>query len=675
MVSSLFRSRFVTGSVVAAVVAACMLLCGSAVATAAGTSTAPTVTVGQGINAAKLPGAQVFGDTPASTPESVSFILREQNLGQLEASVEQGFGPYLSVAQFARTYGQTSENVASLEAYLSQFGIKTQAYRDNVDVVATGTAGEFDRALGVTQHQYRVPRLPGAGGAPATPAQTVHGAAQAPKLPPSIAHYVLAVLGLSNYAPFVSHIAHADTKLTHPRAGDSNSCVALTGTTVDCNTASDFAARYGLGPVYRHGAQGQGQTLAIVTLAALDPGAAPHYWKSILGLTPSGRTLKVQNIDGGPGAASDDSGSGETDLDVEQSGGVAPGANVVVYQAANTDPGFADAFFTAASQNSASSVSTSWGESETYVETAIASGTETPAYLQAFDEAFLEFAAQGQSGFIASGDAGAYDAFSDQGTTDLSVDTNSDSPFITAAGGTTLPFSATLTGPGGSATVRVPAQRIWGWDYLWPAIAKVTPEPLATAAEDPNNVLGSGGGFSRTEPEPSYQRGVPGTSSFSAVPYLTPTGYQDVDGITLPTTWRFDPRPPVIRGSGSGRELPDLATNGDPNTGYLLYEPSFAGVGQPVLQGGWGGTSFVAPQLNGSAAVIDSYLGRRVGLWNPTIYGFATRSQSPFTPLDQPGTSNDNLFFSGTPGTVYNQGAGLGYPDLSKLANDFASAG
>lgn len=74
----------------------------------------------------------------------------------------------------------------------------------------------------------------------------------------------------------------------------------------------------------------------------------------------------MENIDGGPGASSDASGSGETDLDIEQSGALAPGANVILYQAPNTDPGYADSFFAAASQNIASSVSASWGESETY---------------------------------------------------------------------------------------------------------------------------------------------------------------------------------------------------------------------------------------------------------------------------------------------------------------------
>ena len=82
---------------------------------------------------------------------------------------------------------------------------------------------------------------------------------------------------------------------------------------------------------------------------------------------------------------------------------------------------------------------------------------------------------------------------------------------------------------------------------------------------------------------------------------------------------------------------------------------------------------FVAPELNGAAAVIDSALGRRTGFWNPAIYKFATSRNSPFTPLDDSGTSNDNLYYTGTQGNVYNVGSGLGVPDLAKLTQDFAS--
>jgi kumamolisin len=388
----------------------------------------------------------------------------------------------------------------------------------------------------------------------------------------------------------------------------------------------------------------------------------------------SGRSLAVVNVDGGPGAPSDASGSGETDLDAEQSGALAPDANVIVYQAPNTDPGFADAFFDAASQNLAGSVSASWGESETIVQALVDAGQETPAFQAALDEVFLEFGAQGQSGFLSAGDYGAYTAFGDLGTTDLSVDLPADSPFMTSAGGTILPFTGQFTGPDGSATVTVPAQRTWGWDYTWNAIAEVNGESEAAVAESPANVGGTGGGFSQTEPTPPYQQRTPGTRNFSAVQYLTPTDFQSVvPGLVEPTAWNFNPSPGVTHGVGTGRAEPDISADADPYTGYLLYEPSAAGVGLPVLEGDWGGTSFTAPQLNGSAAVINSFLGHRVGFWNPASYALATSGRSPFTTLAQASTSNDNLFYTGNPGQPYNQGSGLGYPDLGALAADFAA--
>ncbi len=668
------RWQVLGGVVAGAMTIALCLAAEPSHAAASGPGPNTPVPVQPGMSAAALPGASPFGNTPPDTPETVSFILREQNLPQLEAAVESGISRFESVSQFARQYGQSPANVAALRGYLAQYGISTQAYADNVDVVATGTAGEFDQALSVLQRQYHVPRQAGHNGLRPIPAQDVHGIAQSPMLPYRIARYVLAVLGLTNYGPYDSPMLHADASVARPQAGSSNSCVALTGLPDACHLPASFAADYGLNPLYRKGAEGAGQTLAIVTLAALDPGAPQYFWQNVAHIPSTGRTVTVVNVDGGPGAPSDVSGSGETDLDVEQAGGVAPDANVIVYQAPNTDSGFADAFFGAASQNVASTVSASWVESETLVQASVAAGQETPAYEAAFDEAFLEYAAQGESDFLGSGDYGAYDAFSDLGTTNLSIAVPSDSPFITAAGGTTLPWSGQLTGPDGSATVTVPAQRAWGWDYTWQAIATVNGESLAAAAEA--NVGGGGGGFSVIEPTPAYQQHVPGTHDFSAVQYFTPTDYETIEpGLVEPTAWNFNASPGVSHGVGNGRAVPDISANADPYTGYLVYEPSWAGVGQPVLQGGWGGTSFVGPQLNGSAAVIDSDLGHRVGFWNPPSYAAALRGHSPFTVLQQSGTDNDNLFYTGNPGQPYNEASGLGYPNLSELAADFSASG
>ena len=177
---------------------------------------------------------------------------------------------------------------------------------------------------------------------------------------------MLAILGLTNYGPYNSQALHVNTKVLKPQALSSSACLALVGLPDACNLPSDFASNYGLDGLYAKGATGWGQTLAIVTLAAVDPGAPQYFWQNVAHVNRTG-SLTIENIDGGPGAPSDAGGSSESDLDTEQSGAIASGANVVVYQAPNSDPGFIDGFFTAASQNTASSVSASWGESETYL--------------------------------------------------------------------------------------------------------------------------------------------------------------------------------------------------------------------------------------------------------------------------------------------------------------------
>ena len=642
-------------------------------------------TVPLGINAAAIKGAKALGNTPASTPETVSFIFKENNLSQLEAQAQIGFkAPYMSVQSFASTYGASTTLIGELQSYLAGYGISSTVYANNIDVVATGTAGEFDSALTVTQLDYHTPALKssaagGGGGGTTVQAQTFHAPSSLPTLPSNIASDLVAILGLSNYAPSVSNAVHTSQALTShagAKPSPSSSCLASSGVPDDCNLPSNFEQQYGLTGLH---STGSGQTLGIITLASVDPGAPQYFWKNIAGVHRQG-TLSFDNVDGGAGTPSYNAGSGETDLDIEQSGSVAPGANIVVYTAPNTDSGFIDAFFTAASQNVAGSVSCSWGEAETVIQAAQALGQESSGYVQAFDEALLEMDAQGQASFIASGDSGAYDAYGQfSGSTqptNLSVDNPSDSPYTTAAGGTTLPWSETFA-PG--ASVDVTAQRIWGWDYLWQPVSVLNSISLQTSAEE--QVVGSGGGFSVIEPQPSYQSGVNGTTSFTAVPYLTPTSYNHKLGIYLPTAWTFNPNPGLTTGSATGRAMPDLAADADPYTGYILYAPSSAGQDgiASATQPGWGGTSFVAPQMNGAAAVIDSYLASKhlppTGFWNPMIYRFAQQANSPFTSLNASGPSNDNIYYTGTAGATFVPGAGLGYPNLTTLANDFAKAG
>ncbi len=368
-----------------------------------------------------------------------------------------------------------------------------------------------------------------------------------------------------------------------------------------------------------------------------------------------------------------------------------------VYEAPNTDPGFADAFFAAASDNTADTVSTSWGYSESFIQQAIANGTEAPAYAAVFDEVCAELGAQGQSAFAASGDSGAYGALDDAKTTNVTVDAPAASPLITAAGGTTLPGVQTYpeTDPQNQPTVvtdsvNIPTERTWSWDYLWPLYRTFGAASEAAIATYPGFDAGDGGGYSTVEPRPTYQSGI---STFNDRPYFTPTDNAvAAPGLTLPTAFLFNPTPALqAQRHNSGRGLPDVSTNADPATGYAVYDPALFG-GDGFVQ--YGGTSFVSPQLNGATAAIDSYLGHRAGFWNPQIYQFATSSTSPFTPLSSTRVyaglpylyrtandtktalvgefSNNNLYYSGTPGALWNPASGLGVPNLTALAEKFS---
>jgi kumamolisin len=632
-------------------------------------STTAEVPVSQGIGPAALP-KTVFGPTSPATRETVSFILTERHGRLLAAQVEAGMpGGYLSVRKFAAQYGQPAAQIQALRRYLAGFGIASTAAADGLDVTARGTAGNFDHALSVQQHQYVVARVPASNSQAARPAVQIHGTTDRPLLPASLASFVVSILGLTNYPTFASNAVH---KL--PLAQNVRPSAVQTGSL----TPAAFATRYGLRPLQLRGALGQGQTIGIVSLASMRLSDPYHFWSTNLRLRTLRARIRLVNVDGGAGPVSDAAGSGETTLDVEQSGALAPDSRVVVYQAPNTDAGFMDGYVTAAGQDQASTVSASWGESETYISSSVADGQESASYARSFDEIYLELAAQGQTSFTAAGDYGAYDAHGDLGSTNLSVDNPADSPWTTVAGGTTLPGTIPLAA---HASASIAVERTWGADWLWPYFRlftdAATGQPYTSeAAFIPGDISGGGGGVSRDEPIPAYQAALPGSQTFSAVPYLIPRGYTIKNGMTLPMSWALwnhdvtpsTPPPAIVSGLAHGRELPDLVADADPYTGYQEFFTGFPGA---HLQAGWGGTSFVAPQLAGSAAVIDSYLGRRTGFWNPVLYRVAGRAGSPFRPLDAAGAGNDDLYYTGTPRHVYNVGSGLGTPDLAALARDF----
>lgn len=620
------------------------LLIGSVPAVFADT---PQSSVPQGTGSGVLQNSDYFGGVPEDTPVTVDIVMRLQNQPALVQFIKDSTTPgnrqfrnFLSVDEFQARFAPQASKISLVTEYLSRFGIKSSVHPNHLVITATGTAGQFNKAFNVVIEYASFK------------GKDYHGVRTPPKVPSIVAQTILCVLGLSDYSHFSSRA------VKQPVALDDSSPTGPLSL-----SPSDLISHYNVQPLYDKHATGAGQTIGIVTLADFNVEDAFAFWQDQNIAVKPNRITKV-NVDGG----SNWNGYDETTLDVEQSGALAPQADIRVYVGPNSDTGFVDAFSNAISDNIAQQISVSWGLSEPAINLFVQLQMETPEYAEAFNQLFMEASAQGIAMFAAAGDEGAYDAAREfgvsssiPGAASLSVDNPADSPYITSAGGTTLPFhfhSNTY-----NYDVHNDQERAWGWGYLYGYFD-------ARGLNDPGNwgaryLAGGGGGFSSMFATPFYQQGVAGVNSFTAAKQWTP----NADGSALTR----DAGVSIVTGTGTGRNMPDLSMNADPYTGYKVF---FSDPGAPGSGSGYavyGGTSFVSPQLNGLSALINS-MGAgntRIGFWNPQIYRFAQSPNSPLHPLNTTGATNDNGYYTGTPGTVYNQATGLGTPDVAALANAF----
>lgn len=609
-------------------------------------ATTNSVSVPQGANQAVLQNASVMGDLPGDTQVTVDLVMKISSKQALAEYIKETTTPgspqyrnYLSVDQFSKKFGANPQSIKQATDYLQSYGITTKVYSNNLIITATGTADQFNKAFSITlkKETYK--------------GKSFHGAQENPKLPNSFGHDILCVLGLSNYSSFNSRA------VKQPAALNDNATTGMRNL-----EPKDLVKQYNVQPLYGKGATGKGQTIGIVTLAELNPEDAYAFWQQ-QGIDVKPNRITKTDVDGGSGW----DGYDETSLDVEQSGALAPQADINVYVGPNTDTGFTDAFAQAINENKAQQISVSWGESETAINYLTQLQAETPEYAEVFNQLFMQAAAQGISMFAAAGDEGSYDAAREfgnssgvAGATSLSVDNPADSPYITAAGGTTLPIHLQNTAL--NVDITNSKERAWGWDYLFPYFdARGLNNPTQWTAR---YLAGGGGGFSQIFATPDYQLNVPGVNQYTAVKQWTENS--DQSNVTR------DAAPTTVTGTGNGRNMPDLSMNADPYTGYKVW---FSDPGQPGTNSGYatyGGTSFVAPQLCGLSALINSANHTQVGFWNNQIYKFAVQKDSPLHPLNETGATNDNGFYTGTPGTVYNQATGLGTPDIAALADKFS---
>ncbi|MGH8293315.1 MAG: S53 family peptidase [Gammaproteobacteria bacterium] len=623
---------------------------------------------GQVMAASPSVAAQDAGPTDTSQLITTSVILNVTDPQGLANYVQATLTPgdrnyhrFLTVDRFRERFAPSNPEIQQFVNYLKSFGITiNKIYADNLDVTVTGTAEQLNAAFSTQLRDYQ------------KDGKRFHRPAWKFSIPGELDKLVLAVPGLSNepgrfrpmnlrMKPAIGIPGQAAGKYP-PAAWPQNG--TATGIPGDY-TVGDVANFYQVNPLYQAGIKGQGQTVGIMTLANFRKADVSAYWRDIGLKVKPNRITKVM-VDGGTPVAAG-VGDDETSLDVEQSGGLAPQANVLVYIAPNTNNGFIDLFYAAASENIAGTVSISWGLPEEFYFAAANGGVDFTGQMLAIDQALMEAAAQGQSVFAASGDSGAYDVnralpvpfFNPQ----LSVDYPASDPYITAAGGTTMKGLQQYGLPGGATLdINIAQEQVWGWDYLIPLCSALGLDPVSCGIE----FGGGGGGVSSFWAVPYYQQFVSGITQTQPGQSLTCNTAAACAALGLSGT---PPQTLLTLPAGfAGRNLPDLSLNADPQTGYVLVdctdfpEPANPGCAATFF----GGTSFVAPQLNGITALVNQASGGRVGLLNPVLYTvqsvFGYGKYTPFNDI----TAGDNWFYHGIPG--YDNGAGIGTLNATNLA-------
>lgn len=355
--------------------------------------------------------AYFLGRLPATQPLPLDIALPLRNRTGLEDQLKKLYDPqspsfhqFLSVAEFTERFGPTEEDYSAVIRFAEQNGLTVTGRSPNRMVLnVRGSVANIERAFRVTMAVYKHP----------TEQRTFFSADREPS-PLGLSVPLWHISGLDNFS--IPQPANLRRNLQA-----DNTVTGLTGSGPSGNfLGSDIREAYS----GRNAFTGAGQTVGLVEFGGYNISDVQAYFARV------GQPLNVPVIgistDGSPltctGTCTTDL---EQALDIEEAISMAPGLKQVrVYVARASD---VDIFNQMATDNIARSLSCSWGWS--------------PPDPTTDDPIFQEFAMQGQTLFVASGDKGAYGSGA-LGT--LNIYPSFDG-YVTSVGATVL----TTQGPGG----------------------------------------------------------------------------------------------------------------------------------------------------------------------------------------------------------------------------------
>jgi kumamolisin len=424
---------------------------------------------------APMQGAKLVGPADPKERIEVTVVLRRGSQPEEHPNTaELGSLPlkerrHLTREQFAQKHGARADDLAKIRNFAKEFGLEVkEEAAERRSVVLTGTVEDFSRAFGVKLERYEHPTK-----------GSYRGRTGTLSVPTELAQIVEGVFGLDNRPQAEPHFRIRPKGKTHVKAHEKQLSYAPT----QVAQAYDFPT----------GVNGTGQAIGILELGGGYNTADLNSFFSKLQI-PTPKVTAI-GVDGASNAPTGDASGpdGEVELDIEVAGSIAPGAQLGVYFAPNTDQGFLDALTTAIHDTTLKPnvISISWGGPE---------NTWTEQAMNAFESAAQDAATMGITIFVAAGDNGASDGNSNG---ELAVDFPASCPHMTGCGGTKLVLSGNT----------IESEVVWN---------ELSHQEGAT-----------GGGVSQVFPLPSWQQNANVPNSPDGKPGR---GVPDVAGDADPTT-------------------------------------------------------------------------------------------------------------------------------------------
>jgi subtilase family serine protease len=612
------------------------------------------------------PAMQMGTITMMITPTLAQEKALKQLLAQQQDRKSTNYHKWLTPEQFADRFGASRNDMQQISAWLKGQGFKmVHPARGRNWISFTGTAAQVESAFATQIHRYNLK------------GEAHYANSSAPKVPAALANVVVGFRGLDDFRP------RPRAKRAHPEWYSST----LNGSFV---APGDFATLYDVKALYSAGIDGTGQKIAVMGQTELYL-ADLNDFRSGFGLSTYSCTTDTNGLItacndphfvyllDGSSSLSQNGDISEADLDIEWSGAVARGAQIIYVNSTDTFT----SFYYAVDNNTAPVLSLSYGECE-FFDRNILTSSGTGA-----DELELEQASSEGISFInSSGDTGAAECDSvntvtstNLATEGLAVSYPASSPEVTGIGGSATVFAdwdnpsfwGTTNGTDGgsiSPAQYIPEQ-VWNDDFEFLQYCQLNTTskfcsqggstaqpgwiPITTeaAAQADVGISSSGGGASNCATK------VTGNTACSAG-FPRPT-WQNVTVLGAPSV-RLSPdvsflATPNFPGYVFCTPLSELSNTTDNTSSCAVSITDAVDNNLSII----GGTSASAPAFAGVLALLNQYLGGStagLGNVNPMLYQLA---QAPSNGAFHQITTGDNNV-SCQPNTPSNQPVSLQCP-------------